>query len=73
VLEEESEVRIISLWNNAQQLPDIDNLVIEFQTFIVHRKMKAKINQKKTRSYINDSLNSPNTLSYVEKPLGICR
>ena len=63
------EVKIIHQWNNSEQLPQIDNLLVEFQTFLVDRKLKVEINQNETKvNYLNYS---PNTISYVEKLLNI--
>ena len=46
----DSEVKIIQKWDSTQQLPDIDNLLIETQTFLIDRKLKAEINQGKKRN-----------------------
>ncbi|MGI8832967.1 MAG: DNA primase noncatalytic subunit PriX [Nitrososphaeraceae archaeon] len=63
------EVKIIHEWNNSEQLPQIDNLLVEFQTFLVDRKLKVEINQNIMKvNYLNYS---PNRISYVEKLLNI--
>ncbi|HEX6028565.1 MAG TPA: hypothetical protein VFY64_05945 [Nitrososphaeraceae archaeon] len=67
-----AEVMMVHEWDNLQKLPEIGNLLIEFQTFLVDRKLKAEINQKKSRrNYVNNSLHIPNTTSYVEKLLSM--
>ena len=63
------EVKIIHEWNNSEQLPQIDNLLVEFQTFLVDRKLKAETNQNRMK--VNYPNYSPNTISYVEKLLTI--
>jgi hypothetical protein len=39
------EVKIIHEWNKSEQLPQIDNLLVEFLAFLVDRKLKAETNQ----------------------------
>jgi hypothetical protein len=70
----DAEVKIIQQCNSSQveQMPEIDNLLIEFQTFLIDKKLKAEINQNKTRrrNGITNPLNTTNTIPYVEKLLG---
>jgi hypothetical protein len=69
----DGEVNIIHQWNSSQQqLANIDNLIIKFETFLIDKKLKTEINQNKTRrrNGINNSLNTTNTIPYVEKLLG---
>ena len=58
-------------WNNSEQLPQIDNLLIEFQTFLVDRKLKVEIKSKENEGKYHNYINDPNTISYVEKLLSI--
>ena len=65
----DSEVKIIQKWDSTQQLPDIDNLLIEFQTFLIDRKLKAEINQGKKRNNgrnISNQFPSNNRIQYIE-------
>jgi hypothetical protein len=66
---EDAEVKIIQKLDNTRQLPDIDNLLIGFQTFLIDQKMKAEINQEKKRGKGNDLSNifpASNRIQYVE-------
>lgn len=45
----DAEVKIIQAWNIAP-LPKIDNLLVEFQTFLVDEKLKAELKQEKNAS-----------------------
>jgi hypothetical protein len=72
--EKKVEVKIIYPWNNSQEVPDIDNLLIDFQTFLVNKKLKAGINYKKMKRRnhgIKFIYDATNTISYVEKLLSI--
>jgi hypothetical protein len=64
-------VKIIhQLHSSQQQPPELDNLLIEFQTFLVDKKLKAEINQKQiiiTKRNDSDSYNTNNIIPYVEK------
>jgi hypothetical protein len=42
----DAEVKIVHEWNNSHTLPAIDSLLIEFQTFLVDKKLKADIRRK---------------------------
>jgi hypothetical protein len=71
---EDSEVKIIQRWDSSKPLPDIDNLLIEFQTFLIDRKLKVEVNQEK-RKIINKGLSISNRphandrIQYVEQLL----
>lgn len=65
------EVKIIHGWNVSEQLPEIDNLLSEFQTFLVDKKLKSEINQKKMRRNYHISFSDNNTIWYVEKLLSM--
>lgn len=43
----DAEVKIIQQWDSSKPLPCIDNLLIEFQTFLVDIKLKAEIKENK--------------------------
>jgi Primase X len=65
----DSEVKIIQKWDNTKQLPDIDNLLIGFQTFLIDRKLKAEINQGKKRNNgrnISNQFPSNSRIQYFE-------
>ena len=66
----DAEVTTVDEWNNSQKLrEEIDNLLIEFQTFLVGKKLKAEINQMQIITKRNDShsYNTNNIIPYVEK------
>ena len=66
---EDSEVKIFQRFNNFDQLPNIDNLLVEFQTFLIDRKLKAEINQGKKRNNgrnISNQFPSNNRIQYIE-------
>jgi hypothetical protein len=67
----DTEVKIIHHWAASQQLPEIDNLLVEFQTFLVDKKLKAESNQKKIVTRRNDVCSSSNTTPYIERLLGM--
>ena len=70
----DSEVKIIQRWDSSKPLPDIDNLLIEFQTFLIDQKLKADIRQAKKRNKrhsISNRFPANNTVTYVERLLEI--
>jgi hypothetical protein len=44
------EVKIAQQWNTSKSPPEIDNLLFEFQTFLVDVKLKAELKQEKNAS-----------------------
>ena len=57
------EVKIIHQWDGPQQKrPEIDNLLIDFQTFLADRKLKVESNKTKMRNDINNCPNTTNTI-----------
>ena len=66
----DGEVKVTQHRDNSQ-LPEINNLLIEFQTFLVDKKLKFEINQKKTTKKYHNSINDTNTIWYVEKLLSM--
>jgi hypothetical protein len=69
--DEDSEVRVIHDWSDSEQLPEINNLLIEFQTYLVSSKLKAEIRQEKRITSQHSFSNDINTISYIEKLLNI--
>ncbi|MDQ3972037.1 MAG: DNA primase noncatalytic subunit PriX [Thermoproteota archaeon] len=68
------DVKVIQQWDSSQSLPEIDNLLVEFQTLLVDRKLKAEINNQKKilrRNDVNSFHNTANTIPYVEKLLNM--
>jgi hypothetical protein len=65
------EVKVVQQWDNSQSLPDIDNLLGEFQTLLIDQKLKAEIKEKdnKNRFKQHSHTNMTNTIPYVEKLL----
>ncbi len=55
--EGKGEVRIIQRFDNFMPLPNTDNLLIEFQTFLIDRKLSAEIKQEKKRSKMRNISN----------------
>ena len=45
----DAEVKIVQQWDSSKSLPDIDNLLIEFQTFLVDKKLKAEIKEENSK------------------------
>jgi Primase X len=56
---------------SSQSLPEIDNLLVEFQTFLADKNLKTEINHKKiiTTRRNNNVRSSSNSVLYVEKLL----
>jgi hypothetical protein len=70
----DAEVKIIQQWRSSQQLSEIDNLLVEFQTFLVDRKLKVETNQQKRDSnhqYASFWASTNNIVPYVEKLLNM--
>lgn len=66
----DSEVKVVHQWDSCKPLPEIDNLLIEFQTFLVDQKLKTEIKEKKCKKDMRYSPNScsvTNTIPYVER------
>ena len=42
----DAEVKIVQQWEGSKPLPEIDNLRIEFQTFLVDKKLKTELNER---------------------------
>jgi hypothetical protein len=64
-----AEVKIIHQCDSSQRLPEIDNLLVEFQTFLADKKLKAEIEQERRRTNQFGSSNDINTIYYIEKLL----
>lgn len=71
----DSEVKIIHEFDNSKSLPKIDNLLVEFMTFLSDRRLKERLEREKQIKLKNKSLsrnmNKPNSIPYVEKLLSI--
>jgi hypothetical protein len=64
----DAEVKIIQQWDSSKPLPCIDNLLIEFQTFLVDIKLKAEIKENKYK-FNTSCTATTNILPYVERLL----
>jgi len=67
----DAEVIMAHEWDNSQRLPDIDSLLIEFQTFLVDKKLKTEIDEEQIITRSNSICGSSNTIPYVEKLLSM--
>src|SRR5215831_1669016 len=47
----DAEVKIVQQWDSSKPLPEIDNLLIEFQTFLVDKKLKAELEENKRKKF----------------------
>ena len=65
----DAEVKIVQQWDSSKPLPDIDNLLIEFQTFLVDKKLKAKMKQSKFKEPYTSCTSTTNILPYAERLL----
>ena len=65
----DAEVKIVQRWDNSKPLPDIDNLLIEFQTFLVDKKLKAELEENKRKKFITSRISTNNILPYAERLL----
>jgi len=64
----DAEVKIVQQWDSSKPLPEIDNMLIEFQTFLVDKKLKAEMKESKFTSYTSCT-STTNILPYVERLL----
>jgi hypothetical protein len=65
----DAEVKIAQQWDNSIPLPSIDNLIVEFQTFLIDKKLKADLKQAENASK-NYGRSSKTTL-YIENILNL--
>ena len=72
------EVMIIRKFDSHSPLPQIDNLLVEFMTFLVDRKLKENLEKQKRAQLQNKSIfqfqkpdNNSTTITYIEKLLCI--
>jgi hypothetical protein len=66
----DAEVKIIRQWDSSIPLPDIDNLVTEFQTFLVDKKLKAELKENKRKKFNTSRISTTtNILPYVDRLL----
>jgi Primase X len=66
---EDAELKIVQQWDSSQPLPEIDNLLVEFQTFLVDKKLKADLRNEKTNNTRYTVIISSNKIAYIEKLL----
>ncbi|MGB6528869.1 MAG: DNA primase noncatalytic subunit PriX [Candidatus Nitrosopolaris sp.] len=64
----DAEVKIFQQWDSSKPLPDIDNLLVEFQTFLVDKKLKAELEENKRKKF-NISCAATKILPYAERLL----
>jgi len=64
----DAEVKIVQRWDSSKSLPNIDNLLIEFKTFLVDKELKAEINENKFESDTSCT-STTNILPYTERLL----
>ena len=64
----DAEVKIFQQWDSSKPLPDIDNLLVEFQTFLVDKKLKAELEENKRKKF-NISCATTKILPYAERLL----
>jgi hypothetical protein len=65
----DAEVKIVQQWDSSKALSNIDNLLIEFQTFLVDKKLKAELENKRKKfnnSHVS-SYTTTNILPYAER------
>jgi hypothetical protein len=68
----EAEVKIIQQWDSSKRLPDIDHLLIEFQTFLVDKKLKEEMKENGCCVKFDISvISTTNILSYAERLLNM--
>ena len=66
----DAEVKIVQQWEGSKPLPEIDNLRIEFQTFLVDKKLKAELEENKRKKFNSSHISTTtNILPYVERLL----
>ena len=66
----DAEVKIVQQWDSSKPLPDIDNLLIEFQTFLVDKKLKVELKENKRKKFNTSRISTTtNILPYVERLL----
>ena len=65
----DAEVKIVQAWNTSTPLPSIDNLLVEFQTFLVDKKLKAEIKQENLKSRSKDAIGNQtnNIILWIER------
>ena len=66
----DAEVKIVQQWDSSKALPKIDNLLIEFQTFLVDKKLKAEIEENNPKKFNTSRISkTTNILPYAERLL----
>jgi len=67
----DAKVKIVQQWDSSIPLPNIDNLLVEFQTFLVDKKLKAEIERDKNTNQRYGDERDCKTTPYVEKILNL--
>ena len=65
----DAEVKIVQRWDSSKPLSEIDNLLIEFQTFLVDKKLKAELKENKRKKFSTIRISTNNILPYAERLL----
>jgi Primase X len=68
----DAEIKIIQPCDSSIPLPNIDNLLVEFQTYLIDKRLKAEVKEEitvKNRHYSCNSADIHNTIPYIEKLL----
>ena len=64
------EVKIVEKFDESKPLPNIDNLLVEFMTFLADRKLKRELKMENSIN-INSKSKTSLTIYYIEKLLEI--
>ena len=64
------EVKLLQEFDYSESLSKIDNLLVEFMTFLADRKLKSEFEKDMSKNTFSKSISSP-TISYIEKLLDI--
>jgi Primase X len=66
----DAEVKIVQQWDGSKPLPEIDNVLIEFQTFLVDKKLKGELKENERKKFDTSRIpTTTNTLPYAESLL----
>lgn len=68
----DAEVKVIQEFDSTKALPEIDNLLIEFLTFLVDKKLKTVTIENEMKKHTpSESTTNSNTILYIERLLTI--
>src|SRR6185437_9392345 len=72
------DVKIIQAFDKSKPLPKIDNLLVEFMTFLTDKKLKAELQKENKKKKIQSNniqiskpITYPTSIAYIEKLLEI--